>query len=259
MPCLKSGFGCAGVLMAIGLATAASAQVTIAPSAVEWSHVLTPALNDQQPIIDALPTAGTVVYDNITTWRRGITPGFPETLMYQEPGNDEEIWTGDDLHLTTPTTLFNEVHFVIRTFSPDRPISLAFWPSDNDLGWPDAVTPAPYLYELTLPETIPSEDYATLVKVTLPEAIDLGSHMWMGLQSIVEGEFSEQIAFSAATPAVGWSSDWWSQSPGTQMQNPFFNIPGNFAYGLSYTIPAPAAGVQVGLLAFAAAYRRRRA
>lgn len=249
----KNRLASAGILAVAGLASAAGAQV----SSVEWSHILLPPNDNDQPIINALPTTGTVVYDNITTWRRGLLPDIPQALGYQAPGNESDIWASDDLHLTQSERRFNEVHFVIRTFNPARPISLAFWHSDSDLNWPDT-TPA-HVFNFTLPEPIPSEDYSTLVKVTLSQAIDLGEHMWMGLQSIDESGPNEMIAFSAATPAVGWSDDWWSQVPGSQHQNVFFPFPNNFAYGLSYSvIPAPAGGAIFALLALAPSRRRRR-
>lgn len=243
----------------LGLMQTSTAAIPIDPSAVQWSHVLLP--DDQQTIIGALPTTGTIVYDNITTWRRGLNASWPQTLFYQAPGNKSEIWTSDDLHFGPGETRFNEVHFVIRTFNPDRPLSLAFWTSDTGLSWPDPAMPATLEFSLTLPEMIPSEDYATLVTVTLPFDVNLGSHVWMGLQSIVPDAMNEMIAISAVTPAVGWSDDWWSQVPGHQMQYPsFFPSPSNnFAYGLSYVVPAPSLGLPAGLLMLSLSRRRRGA
>lgn len=243
-----------------GLSVASAQPIPLDPSAVRWRHIELPANDDQRLIIDAIPTAGTVVYDNITTWRRGLNPVLPDALGYQGPGNDPEIWTSDDLHFGPEQTRFNEVHFVIRTFQNDRPLTLGFWPSDADLSWPDPAVPAPMEFSLSLPEMAPSEGYSTLVTITLPFDIDYGSDIWMGMQSIVENVPHEQIAISSGTPAVGWSADWWSQVPGHQMQfPPFFSYPNNFAYGLSYVVPGPSLGLPLGVLALAMVRRRRSA
>lgn len=257
MPRPNSMCACAAVPVMMGMSPALAAPIALDPSAVSWTNLTLPVLGDQATFIPALPTSGTVVYDNITPWRRGLSASFPESLGYQGPGNDADIWTSDDLHLGAGVTAFNEVHFVIRTFNPDRPISLAFWESDAALNWTDPSFQPAYEFSFTLPTTAEDDYVATLVTLTLPHAIDLGAHMWMGLQSIDEGFPHELIPFSSATPAVGSSENWWSQVPGSQMQNIFLDFPNNFAYGLSYTVPAPGTGA-LALLAVTATLRRRR-
>lgn len=235
--------------------------IELGPSSVSWSHIQLPDLNDHSQIIGALPTSGEVRYDNITTWRRGLAPSFPESLWYQMPGNKPEIWTSDDLHLGSSDHRFNQVHFVVHSYEDNRPFSLAFWGSDAELGWSDPETPD-YEFSFELPEMSPGDNYDTLVTVTLPMDIDLGGHLWMGIQSILDGGLNELIARSSPTAAFGSSEDWWSQVPGEQTQypSPFFftDVPNNYAYALSYAVPAPSAGLAAGVFGLTMVHRRRR-